>query len=431
VTQPSADAWALTLLSLPLWLAILANHGVYRARTVQRFGAEVRCLLHATALGTAATALASLLLKLEVSRPWVVLGFVGATVALVAERAVARAVFSNLRRRGRLTRRVIAVGADADGCELVELLTTQRRLGYQVVGFADDVLPTGAAPVPGVPVLGTTDEVAHLVDATAADGVLVSASALDPVRLNALVRTLGDGGVHVELSNPLRSVAAERLTIRAVGMKFAVMHLAPSEGSRWRALKKRAFDVVLASIGIVLAAPLLLVSAVAIKVDSRGPVLFRQGRVGKDGVIFRVFKLRSMVADAELRLEELRHLNEVQWPLFKVRRDPRTTRVGRLIRTLSIDELPQLWNVLRGEMSLVGPRPALPSEIHGWSPELHRRLRVKPGITGMWQVSGRADASFDDYVHLDLYYVDNWSLTMDLQILLRTVPSVLLQRGAH
>jgi len=352
-------------------------------------------------------------------------------VALVVERSAARAAFAVLRRRGRLARRMVAVGADTHGCELVALLEAQQAFGYRVVGFADDVLPVGTMAVEGVAVLGTTEDIPALVRATGADGVLLSTSAIAPAELNVLVRRLGDAGVHVELSTPCRSVAAERLTVRSVGTRFTTLHLAPRDDSRWGLAGKRVFDVVVAMTGLVLASPVLAVAAIAIKLDSRGPVLFRQTRLGRGGAPFRVLKLRSMVVDAERLLHDLRHLNEVQWPLFKVKSDPRTTRVGRVIRALSIDELPQLWNVLRGEMSLVGPRPALPGEIHGWSPDLHRRLLVRPGITGMWQVSGRADATFDDYMHLDLYYIDNWSLSMDIRILLRTVPSVLLQRGAH
>jgi len=374
--QHSADSAVLALLSLPVWLTSLANHGVYRARNVRHFGTEVRSLLQAATLSMTATALMGVLLEQYVSRRWLVLGFVTATVALVAERAAARAVFADLRRRGRLTRRVVAVGADADGCELVEMLA-HRRHGYQVVGFADDVLPTGAVPVGEVPVLGTTGEVAALVKATGADSVLVSTSALEPAQLNALARALGDSGVHVELSTPLRSVSAQRLSVRSVGTRFSVLHLEPSEGPQHRTLGKRAFDVVVAGVGLVLAAPVLLVAAAAIKLDTRGPVLFRQNRLGKDGCTFPVLKLRSMVVDAEKRLEELSHLNEVQWPLFKLKRDPRTTRVGRVIRALSVDELPQLWNVLRGEMSLVRPRAA---DAAGAPPPRHQPRRAAPAL---------------------------------------------------
>jgi exopolysaccharide biosynthesis polyprenyl glycosylphosphotransferase len=204
----------------------------------------------------------------------------------------------------------------------------------------------------------------------------------------------------------------------------------PMHRGGWRERAKRSFDVVGAIVALVLASPLLLLTAIAIKLDSRGPVLFRQQRVGKDGEPFDLLKFRSMVVGAEDRLHELQELNEASGPLFKMAEDPRVTRVGRVLRRLSIDEIPQFWTVLRGKMSIVGPRPALPTEVHAWSPELHQRLRVKPGITGMWQVSGRSDATFDDYVRLDLYYVDNWSLITDLVIMAKTIPTVLSRKGA-
>jgi lipopolysaccharide/colanic/teichoic acid biosynthesis glycosyltransferase len=170
---------------------------------------------------------------------------------------------------------------------------------------------------------------------------------------------------------------------------------------------------------------------VAVKLDSPGPVVFRQRRVGRDGVEFEVLKLRTMCIDAEQRLAEVKALNEAEGPVFKLKHDPRITRVGRILRKLSIDELPQLWNVVRGEMSVVGPRPALPSVMTAWSLDNFERLRVRPGITGMWQVHGRSDASGDAYLRLDLYYVDNWSLVMDLLIALKTVPVVITGRGAY
>jgi exopolysaccharide biosynthesis polyprenyl glycosylphosphotransferase len=209
------------------------------------------------------------------------------------------------------------------------------------------------------------------------------------------------------------------------------MYLEPRRPVGWRSAAKRAFDLVLTSLGLLLVTPIAALMSVAIKLDSRGPVIFRQTRVGRDGRPFDVWKFRTMCVDAEAKIEELRALNETDGPLFKMKEDPRVTRVGRLLRKTSIDELPQLVNVLRGEMSLVGPRPALPAELLHWDPQLHARLRVKPGITGMWQVSGRSDASFEAYSRLDLYYVDNWSLMDDLTILAKTIPTVLFGRGAY
>jgi exopolysaccharide biosynthesis polyprenyl glycosylphosphotransferase len=219
------------------------------------------------------------------------------------------------------------------------------------------------------------------------------------------------------------------MTVRPLG-RHPVVYLEPSQRLGWRAVAKRSFDVVVAATGLVLVAPLMAVAAVAIKITSPGPVLFRQERVGRSGRPFQVLKLRTMVVDAEDRLDEVLDRNESDGPLFKLRDDPRITSAGRWLRKLSIDELPQLWNVVRGDMSLVGPRPALPREVAEWDDELFERLRVRPGITGMWQVSGRSDTGFAEYQRLDLFYVDNWSILIDIGILARTVPTVLSGRGA-
>jgi exopolysaccharide biosynthesis polyprenyl glycosylphosphotransferase len=259
--------------------------------------------------------------------------------------------------------------------------------------------------------------------------VIVAASAIESETTNRLARDLLDRGVHVELSSTLRDIASQRLVVRPLG-RFPVVYVEPVQRDGWRRTAKRTFDLVLASLALLVAAPIIAVAMVAIRLDTRGPVLFRQVRVGRNGRPFQVLKLRTMVVDAEERREELLARNEADGPLFKIEDDPRVTRVGRFLRTTSIDELPQLWNVVRGEMSLVGPRPALPHETEAWDPLLTQRLRVTPGITGMWQVNGRSESSFEDYTRLDLYYVDNWSLLIDLAILAKTVPVVLLRQGA-
>jgi exopolysaccharide biosynthesis polyprenyl glycosylphosphotransferase len=212
--------------------------------------------------------------------------------------------------------------------------------------------------------------------------------------------------------------------------RFPVMYLEPFHQSGWRSWAKRLFDLLGSLVALVVLAIPLATIALLIKVDSRGPVFYRQRRVGKNGRLFDVVKFRTMIPNAHALRQELAALNEADGPLFKIRNDPRITRIGRFLRKTSLDELPQLWNVLRGEMSLVGPRPALPEEAELWAPELRDRLRVQPGITGMWQVSGRSNTSFDEYSRLDLYYVDNWSLIADLSIMVKTLPSVLLQHGA-
>jgi exopolysaccharide biosynthesis polyprenyl glycosylphosphotransferase len=341
-----------------------------------------------------------------------------------------RRAFKALRRRGRLFRPVIVVGANAEALSLCALLAENQWLGYRVLGVVDDQATPDDLFHEAVPVLGPISEVLGMARRTGVTGVVVATTAVSSETSNRLARQLTDAGIHVELSSSLRDIAAERLTVSPLG-RCPMIYVEPIRRNGWRAAAKRAFDIVVAAAALVLATPVLLVVALAIKVDTRGPVLFRQQRLGRGGQPFNLFKFRTMVTVAEELIVHLRVLNQADGPLFKIRDDPRVTRIGRLLRKYSIDELPQLWNVLRGEMSLVGPRPALPAEMAAWAPELHNRLRVKPGVTGMWQVSGRSDCSFAEYMRLDLYYVDNWSFWSDLAIVAKTVPTVLLRRGAY
>jgi exopolysaccharide biosynthesis polyprenyl glycosylphosphotransferase len=225
-------------------------------------------------------------------------------------------------------------------------------------------------------------------------------------------------------------VAGPRTTIRPVD-GLPLLHVEHPKLSGGRRLVKELFDRLVAGTALILLSPLLLAIGLAIRFTSPGPALFRQARVGKDGTTFGVYKFRSMYADAEARLAELRRLNEHDGVLFKIRDDPRVTRLGKHLRRYSLDELPQLLNIVRGQMSLVGPRPPLRSEVDQYADDVHRRLVVKPGLTGLWQVSGRSDLSWDESVRLDLRYVENWSLAMDLLILWRTAFAVVKSSGAY
>jgi exopolysaccharide biosynthesis polyprenyl glycosylphosphotransferase len=273
----------------------------------------------------------------------------------------------------------------------------------------------------------------QLVAETVASGsstALVAASAMDTELSTRLLRRLVEAGIHVEVTSTLRDVDHRRLRVRPIG-PFPVMYVEPVIRNGWRATAKRSFDVVGAGVGLLLLSPVVALAALAVRLDSKGPIFYGQTRVGRGNRPFRIWKFRTMVPDADSMVAELADRNEADGPLFKIADDPRITRVGRILRKTSIDELPQLWNVLRNEMSLVGPRPGLPAEAVQWDAEVRERLRVKPGITGMWQVSGRSDSSFDEYARLDLYYVHNWSLLVDLGILLRTIPTVLWSKGAY
>lgn len=419
--------FALAMAVVPVWLLALGANKLYAARAVERPSEEIRRLVIASGAATAALIGLGFALKYDLlSRFMVGLVFVCVTVALVLERWIARRAFCWLRSSGRISRRVAVIGTDAYAIGLFHAIQRRPALGYEVVGFIgdDDLGQRG-----GRTVLAPLDDAADALRDHRCVGAIVSIASLDPSRLNRLTRTLTDNGYHIALSTGLHDIDLTRIRPQDLDGQTLV-YVEPTIRTGWRRHAKRAFDVGIASFALLLASPVILAAALLLKLDSSGPILFRQLRVGVDGTLFSMLKLRTMHADAEQRRAELLDANEADGPLFKIESDPRITRVGRVLRRFSIDEIPQFWNVIRGSMSIVGPRPALPSEVAEWDPELHDRLRVLPGITGMWQVSGRSGTTFDEYKRLDLFYVDNWSLVHDLQIVLRTFGAVVTHRGA-
>ena len=428
--DPVATYGFVCALSLPLWLAAFTRYRLYHTRHVATRRDEFTRVVHAVGISVVATALVAYMLDRLVPRSYLMALFVVAAAFMAVEREVVRFGFNRLRRRGHCLRPVVIAGTGDEALALATMLAEQPELGYRLVGLLGDPDEVDPRLATYGPVLDARSKVSEQVRMAGATGVLVATTDVSLETSNRLTRVLTDAGIHVELSSSLKDIDASRLSVRPLG-RFPVVYVEPVLRDGWRPVAKRAFDVGLALVGLVAAAPVLLVAALAIKATSPGPVLFRQERVGRRGRRFHVLKLRTMVVDAESRLREIELLNEADGPLFKIRNDPRVTAVGRILRKLSLDELPQLVNVVKGEMSLVGPRPALPSEVTQWGPELFDRLRVQPGITGMWQVRGRSDASFVQYQRWDLYYVDNWSIAHDLRILLRTLPVVLSQRGAY
>ncbi|MCU1428501.1 MAG: putative undecaprenyl-phosphate glycosylphosphotransferase [Actinomycetia bacterium] len=427
VPGQSRDNYLLfALCSIPAWLVVFARYGLYSSRRITSRTQEYRQVFHAVVVAVAVMMLAAYAIQVNVARRWLLLTFCFALAFVAADREATRRVFEALRRRGRMMRPVVIVGANGEGHAIADMLDSQPWLGYRVLGFVDDVRSSDGSRT----VFGPTSMTLQTVLSTGATGVIVATTAIDADTCNDVARELVEAGVHVELSSTLRDVASQRLLVRPLG-RYPVVCLQPVRRTGWRGVAKRTWDISIASFAIVVTAPLTLLVALLVKIDSAGPVLFRQSRIGKDGEVFTIFKFRTMSVDAELRLAELEAENEADGPLFKIRNDPRTTRIGRFLRRFSIDELPQLFNVLRGEMSMVGPRPALPSEAAKWAPRLRQRLRVKPGLTGMWQVNGRSNSSFEQYERLDLYYVDNWSLITDLMIILRTIPVLLRRNGAY
>ena len=410
------------------WMLCMGMNRLYMARAVARPSEELQRIAVAGLTATVITLLPSSLTASGVPTNWFAISFLAVAGLLVIERRFARWAFNRMRARGQLQRRVAIIGTDRSAQELFRSVVSQPELGYDVVGF----IATNERRRPRDPdarIIGHVTDAEDALRALDCVGAIVSLGSVDSAHVNRLSRKLTDAGFHVALSTSLRDFDVTRLRPQAIGEQ-SLVYLEPTIRGGWRARAKRVFDLALATIGLVFGAPIMLLAAIAIRLDTKGPIFFRQVRVGKDGTEFKMIKLRTMVADAEQRREEVADLNESDGPLFKVADDPRITRVGRILRRTSIDELPQFWNVLRGEMSVVGPRPALPDEVAEWDDELRDRLRVLPGLTGFWQVSGRSSASFSEYKRLDLYYVDNWSLFHDVRIVLKTFVVVATQRGA-
>ncbi|CAN5416000.1 sugar transferase [soil metagenome] len=437
------DKWALTSFStdqpifraapviVVVWMLVLAAQGAYSLRSFGAGPEEFRTVSLASFFCAGLVGLACYLVDSELSRGFVVMAFVVGTPLLVLERYAVRQSVHSLRRRGQLLHRVIAVGGASGINEVVEALSRSLYVGYEVIGCC---LPDTISPEPTrfpVQILGAVSDTRRLCDDLGADTVLVArggfASAQD---LRRIAWDLEGSSIQLVVVPSLTDVAGPRIHMRPVA-GLPLVHVDQPQAGKAGGLSKRGFDVVFALLAIIALAPVALVVAALVKLQDGGPILFHQPRVGRHGRRFKMIKFRSMVTDAEAHLQELSGSNESDGVLFKIRHDPRITPIGRFLRRYSIDELPQLINVLRGDMSLVGPRPPLPSEVEVYAVDVHRRLLVRPGLTGLWQVSGRSSLSWDESVRLDLFYVDNWSMTSDLVIMAKTARAVLGSRGAY
>jgi exopolysaccharide biosynthesis polyprenyl glycosylphosphotransferase len=418
-------------LMLVAWLVVIVVQGGYNVRHFGSGSDEFRVIGLASVITAGMVGLTCYLFKFELSRSWVLLAFLVGTVMLLLERYVVRQVAHRARRRGHLVHRVLAVGGPSGISEVVDALRRDSYIGYQVVGAC---LPGGIAVEPErfpVPVAGRVADTRRLCDELGADTVLVARGGFDSaLELRRIAWDLEGSSISLVVVPSLTDIAGPRIHMRPVA-GLPLLHVEQPQAGRAGGLPKRLFDLVFAGVALLVLCPLLIAVALVVKLQDGGPVFFRQARVGRRGQPFGMIKVRSMVMDAEQRLAELTELNESDGVLFKMREDPRITPAGRFLRRFSVDELPQLINVIKGEMSLVGPRPPLPAEVDKYAIDVHRRLLVRPGLTGLWQVSGRSGLSWDESVRLDLYYVDNWSMMSDLVIIAKTVKAVLGTSGAY
>ena len=414
------------------WMLVNALAGTYRTTYLGAGTYEYARICTAAAVTAGLVGIFSYLLKFDLSRGFFILLFVTGVPLLLIWRWSARRLVRRAHRAGHFLTRVLVSGSPHHVDAVAKVIERESWLGYRIIGALVPSSQPLTTTEHGVRVVGQTAHTARAVLAERADLVIFAEGAFPTAaEFRHIAWDLEGHPVSMVVVPSLSDISAGRMTMRPVGGLPLVHVEQPQSLGASRGLK-RTFDVAGAALVLTLLAPLMAVVAAAVLLQDRGPVLFRQTRVGRDGHLFQCLKFRSMVVDAEAQLGRLAHLNDdARGVLFKAERDPRVTPVGRFIRRWSIDELPQLVNVLRGEMSLVGPRPALPAEVRRYAPEVQRRLHVRPGMTGLWQVSGRSDLSWDDTVRLDLYYVDNWSIVQDLSIVLRTLQAVFRGRGAY
>ncbi|MFP5333805.1 MAG: sugar transferase [Actinomycetes bacterium] len=424
------------LISLVLgvvWFAVLTVFDTRDARIIGVGDEEYRRVVSGSLGLFGAIAIVAYLGRIEVARGFLLLALPAGLAMLLVSRWMWRKWLHLQRRHDRWSDRVVVVGSTPHVRTLVKDLQREKYAGYHVVGLCvsdvDAQESQNLLDELAVPVLGDATDVVRLADEVDADAVAV-ASVERYQALRDLGWQLEGRGTDLVVAPSLVQGAGPRVHTRPVG-GLALLHVEAPRYEGANKVGKTVFDVLVAGVGVVLLSPVLLAIGLLVRFSDQGPILYRQQRIGLNGKPFDMLKFRSMVVDADQRIAELMSNNEAAGPLFKMRDDPRVTRVGRVLRRYSLDELPQMFNVLNRTMSLVGPRPPLPSEVASYEDRVARRLLVRPGITGLWQVSGRSDLSWDDSVRLDLFYVENWSITQDLIILAKTLRAVVSSRGAY
>lgn len=428
--------WYLVLVGpvVVIWTGLLFLSGAYRSRRTSGLKDEALLVGKIVLGGTVLLTILVYGLRLDfISRPFLPLFAVLNSLFVVVERLTVRIVARKVRARGYNYRTVVIIGDTPRARSMARLIHDHPWWGLKLLGLVRERPASSEAGTTagGLPVLGSLDDFPTVLTSLPVDEVILAVDRGDIEKLEDVFLLCEEMGVKTRLILDFFPHVFAKVELEEFdGTPLLTFSTTPEETGAL--VVKRFVDVSLAAgLGLV-CLPFAALLAALIKVTSHGPVLFRQVRCGLNGRPFTFYKLRTMVEDAEERLSEVAHLNEHDGPVFKSARDPRVTRFGRFLRRFSLDEIPQLWNVLKGEMSLVGPRPPLPDEVARYEKWQRRRLSMKPGLTGLWQVSGRSDLpSFDQWMELDLAYIDNWSLTLDAKILLRTIPTVLIGRGAR
>jgi exopolysaccharide biosynthesis polyprenyl glycosylphosphotransferase len=421
----------LSLVIAGIWIVSLWFEHLYNPDRVFWGTGEYARVVRGLSLGVVGFIVATYLLQLPgLSRGWTVLAWGFGIAFVILGRSVVRGTLVHLRSRGAMLRPTLIVGSNSEAAGIIAALRSDRSSGLVPIGCLVGSRAESLDECAGVPCLGRATDIGRILDERFVDTVLIASTAFSHKALAGTINRLRGRNVEIRMSSGMLDVTSSRvhvgetsgiplITIRAVSF------------SRGKVATKRAFDLAVSGLIVLVGIPLWLIIALVIKLESHGSVFYRQERVGRGGKMFLMFKFRSMCDGADSQIEKLSASNEATEPLFKVHDDPRVTRFGMWMRRFSVDEFPQLLNVLRGEMSLVGPRPPLPVETAQYSEQDWHRMEVLPGMTGLWQVSGRSVLSFEEMVRLDLFYIENWSVGFDMGLILRTIPAVLFARGAY
>ena len=433
-TSLSLSFWEIAAVLVPLWVLFLAAARLYDLDSLTWGFSVTGRIARSLSLGVVALILATYVAKLPgLSRGWVLLTWLVSIVFVLGARGSMMLFVTWVRQSGKLLLPTLVVGSNAEAADILRVLMSDKAAGLVPVAClassqADRLgLDFVAADVP---IVGTARDLVSVMETERIDVVVIASSAFDHDVVARMIAELRTADADVHISSGLFEV----LTSRVIVTEVAGVPLITVKGislSKSAVLAKRIFDLVVSLLIVILGLPVWLIIAAAVKLSTEGPILHSQERVGLHGRKFGMYKFRSMYVDADARLAEVMSSNEASGPLFKMKEDPRVTPTGKWLRKFSLDEFPQILNVIKGDMSLVGPRPPLPREVSGYNLHDWRRLEVVPGMTGLWQVSGRSSLTFEEMVRLDLFYIENWSMGLDITIIFRTIPAVLFARGAY
>jgi exopolysaccharide biosynthesis polyprenyl glycosylphosphotransferase len=416
---------------VPLWCLMLYLNGMYLPLRIRKLREIVKIILKSSFISILALGTVAFLFKLHfVSRMFLAIFFMASVTSVLIEKVAIFYILHHVRKQGYNYKRLLIVGNGRRAAAFINKIQSHPEWGLKILGTIDDEPSRGIKKVKDTEVIGTLKDLPEVLHSYAIDEVIFVVPRLRLDHIEDAVSACEIEGVKATIAVDLFDLKIARSYQTDID-GIPLITFKTTNAKEWQLFIKRAMDLVLSGLGIILLSPLLLIVSILIKLTSSGPVLFKQRRVGLNGREFVFFKFRSMYEGTDRKLPELVALNEMEGPIFKIKKDPRVTPVGRVLRKFSIDELPQFFNVFVGHMSLIGPRPPLPKEVEQYKSWQRRRLSMRPGLSCLWQIRGRNNIDFDEWMKLDLEYLDNWSLWLDFKILIKTIPVVLFGIGAY